>query len=137
MITGLFDPVAKTVDELHTSDEEKHKLKNKLTEIQNELTEKVLEYEKELLKSKTEIITAEATGKSWLQRNWRPILMLSVVAIIVNNYIIYPYLPESSELLNLPDGLWRLLQIGVGGYVVGRSAEKVAHDIKDKIPRNK
>ena len=33
-------------------------------------------------------------------------------------------------LLELPDALWTLLTIGVGGYTVGRSAEKVAGKLK-------
>lgn len=131
MITSIFKPVSDTIDELHTSDEEKAQAKAKLTEVQNQLTEKLLDYEKQLVKSKADIITAEAQGKSWLQRNWRPILMLSVVAILVNNYIVHPYLPEAATSLELPDGLWGLLKIGVGGYVIGRSGEKIAHDLKD------
>jgi hypothetical protein len=28
-------------------------------------------------------------------------------------------------MLELPGGLWALLNVGVGGYAVGRSAEKI------------
>jgi hypothetical protein len=49
--------------------------------------------------------------------------------IIANNYIIHPYLalfaPGKSLQLILPPEMWSLLKIGVGGYVVGRSVEKV------------
>jgi hypothetical protein len=79
---------------------------------------------------RAEIITAEATGESWLQRNWRPLLMLVTISIVANNYIIYPYLTlfgVPSMALELPDKLWNLLTLGVGGYVVGRSAEKVVN----------
>jgi predicted MFS family arabinose efflux permease len=80
------------------------------------------------LEAKKEIIVAEAKG-GWLQKNWRPILMLSIVAIVVNNYIIYPYLSMFTEkvtMLDLPKQLWNLMLIGVGGYVTGRSGEKIA-----------
>ncbi len=73
------------------------------------------------------IVRLEARG-SWLQRNWRPMLMVSIMAIVVNNYIIVPYLSAFTDkvvMLELPDGLWALLNVGVGGYVVGRSAEKI------------
>jgi len=33
---------------------------------------------------------------------------------------------KESVILEFPDKLWSLLQIGVGGYVIGRSAEKIA-----------
>jgi hypothetical protein len=35
-------------------------------------------------------------------------------------------------MLELPDKLWNLLTIGVGGYVVGRSAEKIAESYAKK-----
>ena len=34
-------------------------------------------------------------------------------------------LENESVILELPDKLWNLFQIGVGGYVIGRSAEKI------------
>ena len=79
------------------------------------------------LKGAIAIILAEAQGESWLQRNWRPLLMLVCIAIIANNYVLYPYMRAIfgwGVALDLPEALWELLKIGVGGYVVGRSVEK-------------
>jgi hypothetical protein len=79
------------------------------------------------LKGAVDIILAEARGESWLQRNWRPLLMLTCIAIIANNYVLYPYVKAIfgwGVALDLPESLWELLKIGVGGYVVGRSLEK-------------
>jgi len=78
------------------------------------------------------IITAEAKGDSWMQRNWRPILMLSIVSIVVNNYIIFPYVDlfgYKAMVLDLPDRMWGLMEIGVGGYVLGRSGEKIVTQV--------
>jgi hypothetical protein len=33
-------------------------------------------------------------------------------------------------MIPLPDELWTLLTVGVGGYVVGRSGEKVAKTLR-------
>ncbi|HAA04784.1 MAG TPA: hypothetical protein DCE18_15665 [Syntrophobacteraceae bacterium] len=85
------------------------------------------------IQAQAQIVAAEAQGQSWLQRNWRPVLMLVIVAIVANNYIIYPYLElfgVKATPLELPERMWSLMQIGVGGYVVGRSAEKVAEVFK-------
>jgi len=79
------------------------------------------------LKGAVSIILAEAQGESWLQRNWRPLLMLTCITIIANNFVLYPYLRAIfgwGVALELPEALWELLKIGVGGYVVGRSVEK-------------
>jgi len=79
------------------------------------------------LREQSSIIQSEAGGESWLQRNWRPVLMLVIVTIVANNYIVAPYADAmfgSSLTLDLPERLWDLMTLGVGGYVGGRTAEK-------------
>ena len=81
------------------------------------------------LQTSAGIVTAEAKSEHWLAANWRPVTMLTFVFIIANNYILYPYLAlffEEAPKLEIPPDMWALLKIGLGGYVVGRSAEKVA-----------
>ena len=79
------------------------------------------------------IILAEAKSESWLARSWRPLLMMVAIVIIANNYLLVPYanaLFDFGIMLELPDALWTLLTIGVGGYTLGRSGEKVAEKLK-------
>ena len=134
-IGAIFKPVADVIDSLHTSEEERLNAHATLATAQAATYSQVLQYEARLNESRERIIVAEATGQSWLQRNWRPILMLSFVAIIVNNYILFPYaglLDYRIQVLDLPDGAWTLLQIGVGGYIVGRSGEKIVQNLNVK-----
>ena len=87
------------------------------------------------LQTSAGIVTAEAKSEHWLAANWRPVTMLTFVFIIANNYILYPYLAlffEEAPKLEIPPDMWALLKIGLGGYVVGRSAEKVAAVVKAK-----
>lgn len=80
-----------------------------------------------------QVIVAEATSAHPLTSQWRPITMLVFVAIVANNYLLYPYLSllwEAAPMLPLPEDLWDLIKLGLGGYVVGRSAEKVARELK-------
>jgi len=87
----------------------------------------VLSANAEELQAQAGIVADEAKGESWLQRNWRPMTMLVFVFIVANNYIIAPYLQamfDWSVSLETPPDLWALIKIGLGGYVVGRSAEK-------------
>jgi len=102
--------------------------KTRLQDAAMELEKKAQDVQAELTRLQAEIVLAESRG-SWMQRSWRPILMLSIVAIIVNNYILFPYfslfgLPAT--MLQLPEKLWSLMMIGVGGYVIGRSGEQIA-----------
>jgi len=134
-LSAAIKPVANLIDELHTSEDERNQVKSALFAMQNEMACKVMDYEKQLLESKAKIITAEATGASWLQRNWRPITMLTFLALVVlDTFGLTAWLSmtlldlqgiEKPTHWRLADEAWTLLQIGLGGYVVGRSAEKI------------
>lgn len=105
--------------------------KDKL-EITNNFGIEILKFDWSIIQRQFDVIIAEAHG-NWLQQSWRPILMLSIVAVVVNNYILFPYVQlfgGKAVMLDLPDKLWNLLTIGVGGYVVGRSAEKIVENWK-------
>ena len=129
-------PVLGTVGKLiydlidRTIDDPKEKAR-----LQSEATKMLHEEGQTRLQGQISIILAEAQGASWLQRNWRPILMLTVVAIIANNYILAPYLALfglPAIVLDLPGELYTLMSIGVGGYVAGRSGEKIAETLKGR-----
>jgi hypothetical protein len=117
-IGGLVKPATELIDELHTSDEEKGRLKNQLTRIENTFAGKVLEYEGKIAQMKADVVMAEAKGESWLQRTWRPITMLTFLALVVAHYL-------GLLVFELSPEMWALLKIGVGGYIGSRGAEKV------------
>ena len=124
-ISGLFTDIREAITG------EKIKDPNKKLE----LIAKLNELEAEVVKSKASIIKAEAKSEHFLTSAWRPITMLVFVAIIANNYILVPYLkafgldvPE----LELNQEMWELLKIGIGGYIVGRSAEKVIKNLRSE-----
>jgi hypothetical protein len=126
IIGKVLEPVFNIIDKAITDKDEANRLK---AEIRMQMASQNHEQLTEHLKSATSIILAEAKG-GWLQRNWRPMLMLTTIAIVANNYIIYPYLslfwPDAVTILELPDWLFKVMLVGVGGYVGGRSVEKLA-----------
>ena len=117
LIAGIFKPAAELIDNLHTSEEERLQQKAKLLEIQAAAMDASLQYEKSLMESQARIVNSEARSEHWLTASWRPITMLTFLALAVG---------DSMGLLATPlrDEAWTLLQLGLGGYVVGRSAEK-------------
>ena len=119
---GVIKEVGKVIDNLFTTDEERIKAKNEVFKV-------LQEQQLELQKLQTEIILAEANG-NWLQRSWRPILMLSFGFIVIYVKFIAPLF--SLPIPPLENEFWDLLQLGIGGYVVGRSVEKVAKNITIK-----
>ena len=119
---GVIKEVGNVIDNLFTSEEERIKAKNEVFKV-------LQEQQLELQKLQTEIIVAEANG-NWLQRSWRPILMLSFGFIVIYVKFIAPLF--DLKIPELENEFWNLLQIGIGGYVIGRSAEKIAGKITIK-----
>jgi hypothetical protein len=116
---GVVKEVGNVIDKLFTSEEERIKAKNEVFKV-------LQEQQLELQKLQTEVILAEANG-NWLQRSWRPILMLAFGFIVIYVKFIAPLF--SLPIPPLENEFWNLLQLGIGGYVVGRSAEKIAGNI--------
>ncbi len=103
--------------------------------LQADTTKALISLEAREVEAQAKVIIAEATGKSWMQRNWRPMIMLMFGFIIFNNFILFPYVSlftEQAIELQVPSDLWALMKIGLGGYVLGRSGEKIAAVLKRK-----
>lgn len=122
LIGSIFKPAVKLIDELHTSEEEKLKQKAATLGVYAEALELGLEFETKQLEARARIVEAEAKSDSWLTANWRPITMLTFLSLVVadvTGLLAFRLAPEA----------WTLLQLGIGGYVVGRSVEKAANPL--------
>ena len=100
-----------------------------------ELLKELQQAEAKMMEAQASTIIAEAKSGSWLASSWRPITMLVFVFIIANNYIIAPYLLAfgyTVPTLAIPPDMWGLIQLGLTGYIVGRSAEKTMEIYKGK-----
>lgn len=116
----ILEEGGKIVDSLSTNTEEKLKAKN-------ELTTTVLTALNKLQSAQKEVIMSETQGNK-LQRSWRPIVMLAFAFIVVYSYFIQPaFFPNAISMAEtIKPEFWELLKLGLGGYVIGRSAEKIA-----------
>ena len=121
-LVRLFTPINRLVDEFHESEEDRARRRAEVTALQNEALALALALERERLAAQAAIVSAEAGGASWLQRNWRPITMLSFLGLVIADAF-------GMLAFRLADQAWLLLQIGLGGYVVGRSVEKISPQI--------
>jgi len=118
-ILALLPLVGNVLDKVIPDPQAAAEAKLKMLELsqKGELTE---------LTSKTEIIKTEAASEHWLAATWRPILMLTFGGLIVARWLGYaaPGLSEAEVIK-----LWDIVELGIGGYVVGRSAEKIVPSI--------
>ena len=126
-VDKVIDSVGNAADKLFTSDDERLKAKNMLEQIRNQLKSQLIASFIAVINAKKDIIIAEMGG-NWLQRSWRPILMLLFGFIIANEYVISPYI-QALFSVTLPvkpitPDMWAVLKLGIGGYIGGRSIEK-------------
>lgn len=125
-ISAVFKPISDVIDHLTVSGDQKAALQQTVIQGQITAATQLQQYESQLLDARTKVVLSEAQGSSWLQRNWRPITMLTFLVLVVC---------DSFGLLKfrLADQAWTLLQLGLGGYVVGRSVEKVATPVAQAV----
>jgi hypothetical protein len=128
LIAGVFRPAAELIDNLHTSEEERLEQKRLLLEVQGQAMDRAHDLNMKALEAQSKIVNSEATSEHWLAANWRPITMLVFLALIVARFFGVEYPGMSPDEY---DNMWTLMQLGLGGYVAGRSAEKIVKAYKE------
>lgn len=78
--------------------------------------------EKTLIEGRSGVVKAEAGGESWLQRNWRPMLMIWFGGLVGAHWL--GFTPDNLDASTVGK-LLDIVQLGIGGYIIGRSAEKI------------
>lgn len=112
-ISGIVNSVSELIGQLTLPAREKRELETGLLKLIQEL---------ELAQARA-VTVQEEVRENWLQRSWRPLVMLTFASVIlIGTFTSLPILDETSRF-------WDLLEIGLGGYVVGRSGEKMAEAI--------
>ena len=105
-VSNVIEAVGGLVDRLTLPAREKRELEMEITRLLSSL-------ETVSVKKRAEVVRGEAGG-NWLQRSWRPLLMLVFATIIlVGAFMPLPLLEDTSRF-------WDLLEIGLGGYIIGK-----------------
>ena len=128
---GAVAPLAKI---LFSTIEKSVPDKDLQSKLKADLQTQLLQSNTQELQAAAKIIEAEAKA-GWFASSWRPLLMYVMIFILIINYIIAPMVKAVFGVsigFELPTDVFTLLQIGLGGYVVGRSAESVARTIANK-----
>ena len=103
--------------------------------IQAEIEKAVLGTIKDVTETQADVIKAEMQSDSWIARNWRPISALGFVSVVLFYGVWTPATvayfgwpaprigdPLLIEIINL-------VKICLGGYVMGRTLEKVVETV--------
>ena len=119
-VKNVVGAVGEVIDRLTLPAREKRQL-------QVDLLGLLAEHEKEMARSRSAAVVEEARG-NWLQRSWRPLVMLVFALIVlVGTFTTLPILSDTSRF-------WDLLEIGLGGYIIGRGSEQLVSSLL-KRPR--
>ena len=106
--------------------------------FKNAVQIEVLKNQKNIEDQAGAIVLAEAQSESWITSSWRPLTMAIFVSLIAISLLIVPYMINPIlwaigypviEAPHIPDQIWTLMTIGLGGYVGGRSIEKAASNV--------
>ncbi|RXQ96842.1 hypothetical protein EO244_04220 [Ancylomarina salipaludis] len=119
LIKETGSAISGIIDKLVTTDKER-------LELQNEIMGVITNFASKMMDVQRDIVLAEVNGNK-LQRSWRPIIMLAFGFIVIYEYFIskvFGFPPA-----DLPTKFWDLLEIGLGGFVIGRSVEKIAGNL--------
>ena len=123
-VSNTIGEIGKIIDNLVTTTDEKNAAKLKAAEI-------VQRSVSELLTIQADVVKMEMGG-NWLQRSWRPISMLVFLALLC----CYWFGWCASLTKDVTDNLFELLKLGMGGYIIGRSVEKVAETVTTNVDFN-
>ena len=127
ILSSLSGPLGTVAERYFDSKDEQNAFKNAV-ELE------VLKNQKSFEDLSGSIVLAEAKSEHWLTAIWRPATMLLFALVIAINILIIPYviIPilwmigyPVPEFMEIPDQVWTLITVGLGGYVGGRSGEKM------------
>lgn len=123
IVPALVPIVSKIVGNLFPDPETKAK-------AEQEVLQQLLEHRQQIESAAASIIKTEAASTHWLASNWRPLTMVVFVALIVARWFGWsaPNLAPEEYIK-----LWDIVELGLGGYVIGRSVEKITPNIVDVL----
>jgi hypothetical protein len=125
LIPALAPIVSRVVGNLFPDPAEKAK-------AEAEAMRQLLAAQSEIQAAASEIVRTEAASSHWLAANWRPLTMMIFVGLIVARWFGWsaPGLSEAEAIK-----LWGIVEIGLGGYVIGRTAEKLVPAVADAVKK--
>lgn len=122
LASDLVSSIGDAADDLFTSEQERKK-------AELAIRSRLLKHRESLASERSDVIQTETSG-SWYQRAWRPFVMLVFVGIIVGHWF---GVAGASIPPEIQAQLYQTIKLGLGGYVLGRSAEKIAPSLSDAI----
>jgi len=120
LLKPISDVVNNVIDKVAVDATTKEQLKK-------EIATQLITVDASEFEQRAKIVLAEVNGESWLQRNWRPMLMIWFAILVGAHW--FGMTPENLDKIAISK-LFDIVQLGVGGYIIGRSGEKMMREYK-------
>ena len=105
-------------------------------ELERAITTELTRFAASEIAARRDVLVTELRGESWLQRTWRPIVALTAFFSYWFVIVAYPFLHAWGWLpavrfgeVGLQNLFW-LTTVAVGGYITGRTLEKISAAIR-------
>ena len=125
-VSGLVTGVFAGIDSISTTQEEKDTIRAQILTVEAEFKLAMATLSNDIVKEQASIIRAEVGKGNWLTASWRPIIMLTFGFVILYSVVAPSFGAPPVDMTQIPDRFWSLVTVGIGGYVGGRTIEKVA-----------
>lgn len=88
---------------------------------------KMAEVQAKELETVNQTMREEAKSEKWMQYSWRPTIGFTFCAILINNYILIPYLGKyGAQMITVPDTVFTAILVILGAASAGRGFKHFA-----------
>jgi hypothetical protein len=99
----------------------------KVLELEASIAQATVEYQQTVITAVNETMRAEAGSQHWMQWSWRPCFGFTACGVLVNNYILLPYLkPVGIVPIEVPSEVWIMIMAVLGVAAWTRGQENIA-----------
>lgn len=130
---SVLDGIDKLIGRFKLSPEEAQKFKMVLAENEHEvakwqveLQEKAMDIEARMIETVNATMREEAKSEHWAQWLWRPMVGFTMCAVLINNYILLPYLAKFGlQPIVIPPDVWTTMLVVLGAAAATRGWQKI------------
>lgn len=99
----------------------------KVLELEASIAQATVAYQQTVITAVNETMKAEAGSQHWMQWSWRPLFGFTACGVLVNNYILLPYLkPVGIVPIEVPSEVWIMIMAVLGVAAWTRGQENIA-----------
>lgn len=108
---------------------------DKRAEASEAITKQLLENQAALYDGMKTVMAADAASESWMTRNARPAVVywcLSMMTWLIISPIFDLQTATIKSINAIPDNMWNVVLVSIGGYILAKSGVDIAKAVKGK-----